>query len=202
MEDPIVILDVETTGLEPTERKLLEVALVVATKDLEFVDATTLCIGPVAHTYTKKVWDKPAYDLHRRNGLIKACNSEDAWPLADAEAELIAALQHWEVPEGTTALVGNSVAFDRAWVKQHMPKLHGKFSHRNIDVSGEIELLKRWYGTLLVKDILSEELPDMHGVKFVPHRALPDAMVCLNQLRVIKSRFHVKRAPKAKAAVA
>lgn len=73
-----------------------------------------------------------------------------------------------------TPLAGSSVAFDRQWLAEHMPRLHGLFHYRSIDVSSITELARRWAPGIYAE---RPKAADAH------HRALADIRESIEYLR-------------------
>lgn len=137
----MVWLDCEMTGLNPNHDRIIEIAVVVSSSDLQ-----TRVEGPVfvIHQSDELLngmdnWNK---GTHGRSGLIDKVKSSTITE-AEAEAALIAFLSKY-VPKGKTPLCGNSIGQDRRFMERYMPKLNNFFHYRNIDVSTLKELAKRW----------------------------------------------------------
>ena len=82
--------------------------------------------------------------------------------------------------ETTTVLAGNSVHFDRGFIREHLIELDPLLSHRHFDVSVLRELTPLWWETL--------ELPMQK--KF--HRAMPDVEQALELARFFKAKLEVR----------
>lgn len=72
-----------------------------------------------------------------------------------------------------TPLAGSTIPFDRRWLREHMPKLEGLFSHRHVDVSTITELAKRW----------QPEIYELRPRSTDEHRALADVRGSIELLR-------------------
>lgn len=153
----ILFLDLETTGLEEKEGFIIELGMAIYTTDLELVDMyQSICAHEESARFLKdnSRWNDSefAYRMHRKNGL----NDElfalrtDEYELPDGEFNtknvferaLDFAGQYVPV-DGTEPLAGNSLHFDRAWLKHHVPWFNDKFHYRNIDASSQLEWLKK-----------------------------------------------------------
>lgn len=69
-------------------------------------------------------------------------------------------------------MCGNSIHFDRAWIKRRMPNLDSVFGYRMVDVSSIKELVRRWVPDREFK---------VEGEK--PHRAIADVEHSIAELR-------------------
>ena len=137
----MVWLDCEMTGLNPDHDRIIEIAVVVSSADLQ-----TRIEGPVFAIHQSDAllngmdaWNK---GTHGRSGLIEKVKASTVTE-AQAEAALIAFLGKY-VPKGKTPLCGNSIGQDRRFMERYMPKLNSFFHYRNIDVSTLKELARRW----------------------------------------------------------
>ena len=135
----MVWLDCEMTGLNPDHDRIIEIAVVVSSADLQ-----TRIEGPVFAIHQSDellngmdAWNK---GTHGKSGLIDRVKTSTVTE-AEAEAALIAFLGKY-VPK--TPLCGNSIGQDRRFMERYMPKLNNFFHYRNIDVSTLKELAKRW----------------------------------------------------------
>lgn len=137
----LIWLDCEMTGLNPSNDRLLEIAVVVTGPDLQ-----PRAEGPVFAIHQSDAaldgmdaWNK---GTHGRSGLINRVKASVVTE-ADAEEQILAFLRHY-VPKGTSPMCGNSIGQDRRFLVKYMPKLEAFFHYRNLDVSTLKELAKRW----------------------------------------------------------
>ena len=125
-----VFLDYETTGLDPGRHCLLEVSVRVL--DQKFGDTGIRyqsLIRPLLGAAAAS--DDYAMSMHRQSGLFEAALASTQTP-QDAEREICELL----APLGKgLVLAGNSIHFDRGFMRAHMPKLDALFGHRMLDVS-------------------------------------------------------------------
>ena len=137
----LVWIDLEMTGLDTVNDRIIEVAVVVTDPML-----TVRVEGPVFAIHQSDAvldgmdnWNK---GTHGRSGLIdrvKASTIDEA----TAQSELIAFLQRY-VPKGKSPMCGNSICQDRRFLAKDMPALESFFHYRNLDVSTLKELARRW----------------------------------------------------------
>jgi len=171
----LVWVDMEMTGLDPDNDRIIEVACVVTDSELN-----VLAEGPVfAIHQPDEVLDKmDAWNkgTHGRSGLIERVKASTVSE-ADAEQALIDFLKQY-VPAGKSPMCGNSICQDRRFMARGMPKLEAFFHYRNLDVSTLKELCRRWK-----PDILS-------GFKKAQkHTALADIVESIEELRYYREHF-------------
>jgi oligoribonuclease len=163
-QDPgsLIWIDMEMSGLNPDNDRILEVAIVITDAQLNVVAEGPVKVVHQPDDIFERMdsWNK---STHRKSGLIdrvKAATQNEG----EVEAELIAFLaQH--LPENTSPMCGNSICQDRRFLARHMPKLESFFHYRNLDVSTLKELAKRWKPGIMagfVKHGKHEALADIH----------------------------------------
>ena len=171
----LVWIDMEMTGLDPDNDRIIEVAAVVTDANLN-----VLAEGPVIAVHQSDAtldkmdaWNK---GTHGRSGLIdrvKASTIDEA----QAEEQLIAFLRQW-VPANKSPMCGNSICQDRRFMARGMPKLEAFFHYRNLDVSTLKELCRRW------KPELASGFK-----KAQKHTALADIIESIEELRYYREHF-------------
>jgi oligoribonuclease len=170
----LVWVDIETTDLHPEAGKILEVACVVTSPDLDILDQINVILK--IEQGEESQWNKWCRNTHTKNGLIKDCVNNGI-NIRAAEGVLVKFLQGWverHVPTEAEAelnidycppLCGSGVAFDRKWLTHYMPVFMDLFSYRNVDVSVFYELFARSKRDFTAAH---ENLPSY------PHRSMPD----------------------------
>jgi oligoribonuclease len=171
----LVWIDMEMTGLDPDNDRIIEIAAVVTDPDLN-----VLAEGPVFAIHQSDAtldkmdaWNK---GTHGRSGLIdrvKASTIDEA----QAEEQLIAFLKQW-VPANKSPMCGNSICQDRRFMARGMPKLENFFHYRNLDVSTLKELCRRW------KPELASGFK-----KAQKHTALADIIESIEELKYYREHF-------------
>lgn len=169
----IAFCDCEMTGLEETQGSILEVAFVITTDQLHEVGRFSTIVRPL---FGKDKMDPFVVDMHTKNGLLADIEDNPQCPRR-YEAEEKALDFMIQFPQGMP-LAGNSVHFDKAWLKYHMPRLHAYFHYRIIDVSSFNEMAAR------INPTLHAGRPG--ASKETAHRALADALESLATLRYYK----------------
>ena len=171
----LVWLDMEMTGLDPDNDRIIEVAVVVTDPDL-----TIIAEGPVFAIHQSDVtldkmdnWNK---GTHGKSGLIDRVKASTVTE-AQAEVELIEFLKQY-VPKNKSPMCGNSICQDRRFMARGMPKLEAFFHYRNLDVSTLKELCRRW------KPELASGFK-----KHQKHTALADIVESIEELRYYREHF-------------
>ena len=174
-EQRLVWLDMEMTGLDPENERIIEVAVVVTEPDL-----TVVAEGPVLVIHQSNelldAMDKWNQSTHSRSGLIDKVKASTLTE-EQAEDQLIAFLsQH--VPAGKSPLCGNTISQDRRFMFRYMPRLEAFFHYRNLDVSTLKELALRWK-------------PEVYKsfVKHSKHEALADIYESIEELKHYREHF-------------
>jgi oligoribonuclease len=171
----LVWVDMEMTGLDPDNDRIIEVAVVVTDSNLNI-----LAEGPVFAIHQSDAlldgmdaWNK---GTHGRSGLIERVKASSVTE-ADAEKALIDFLKNF-VPAGKSPMCGNTICQDRRFMARGMPKLEAFFHYRNLDVSTLKELCKRW------KPEIASGFK-----KHQMHTALADIIESIEELRYYREHF-------------
>ena len=137
----LIWIDLEMTGLDPDNDRIIEIATLVTDADLNI-----LAEGPMlaVHQSDEVLAGMDDWNTrqHGQSGLTERVRqstvSED-----EAAAQTIAFLEQW-VPARTSPMCGNSICQDRRFLYRYMPALERFFHYRNLDVSTLKELAARW----------------------------------------------------------
>ncbi|HEU4850574.1 MAG TPA: oligoribonuclease [Telluria sp.] len=171
----LVWVDMEMTGLDPDNDRIIEVAVVVTDMHLNVLaEGPVFAIHQSDETLDKMdAWNK---GTHGRSGLIDRVKASTVTE-ADAETALIAFLKTF-VPAGKSPMCGNTICQDRRFMARGMPKLEAFFHYRNLDVSTLKELCRRW------KPELASGFK-----KHQKHTALADIVESIEELRYYREHF-------------
>lgn len=168
----LVWIDLETSGLDPESRVILEIACLVTDKDLnELGDGVDLVVHQEGHAIGQL--DAWCTRQHAASGLLAASRASTV-SLAEAEAQVLAYVKRLCLSK-KAPLCGNSVCFDRRFLIRHMPKLEAYLHYRNVDVSSIKELARRWRPSLVAQ-----------LTKTARHRALDDLRESIAELRLYR----------------
>ncbi len=174
MNDRLVWIDCEMTGLSPTADALVEIAALVTDFDLNVLgEGVDLIIKPPSEALEQMV--PFVRDMHTSSGLLEAL--ESGTTLADAEQQVLAYVRE-HCPDGTRPpLAGNSVGTDRLFLARDMPELDEFLHYRIVDVSSIKELARHWYPRAYFA------APAKRG----NHRALADIRESIEELRYYRA---------------
>jgi oligoribonuclease len=126
-------IDIETTGLDYVNDKILQIACVLTDFELKFLNIfpeLTLCCD----TYTLNNMSDWCKVTHQESGLIEKCKNSNI-TLKEAEMSIINNINHFVGMQDTLYIAGNSVHFDKRFIDIQMPELSRRLSHRILDVS-------------------------------------------------------------------
>lgn len=170
VNDRIVWIDCEMTGLNLTTDALIEIAVLVTDFELrQLGEGLDIVIAPPPEALAQM--DEFVRTMHTTSGLLEAL--ADGVTLESAEEQVMDYVTTW-VPEARKApLGGNTVATDRGFLARDMPALDAHLHYRMIDVSSIKELSRRWYPRAFFA------APAKHG----GHRALADITESIAELR-------------------
>lgn len=169
--------DLETTGLDEHNDCILEFAVALVNDgrngDMSIVETFDSVVLPSSVEAFESM-DQYVVQMHTKSGLLAALDSDQAITLEEAEAFLCTL-----IPEGHKAvLAGNSVHFDLAFYRAHMPAFAKRLSHRVLDVSTLKQIEKEW------GDSASTMTPP--GV--AAHRALDDVKESIASAKAYRAR--------------
>ncbi len=178
--DVIVWMDMEMTGLDPAKERIIEVATIITTAQLDEIAS-----GPEIVVHQDDAVLAAMDDWNRKHhgssGLIdrvKASTTSDA----DAEAQIIELINSKCSAKERPVLAGNSIHQDRRFIRRYMPKLDARLHYRMIDVSTIKELARRWFPGIIAKQPLKNDT----------HRALDDVRESVAELRWYRSNIFVQ----------
>lgn len=161
-KDNLIWIDLEMTGLNPDENRIIEIATVITDKEL-----TVLAEGPVFAVHQSDevlaAMDEWNTRHHTSSGLTERVRASQ---VSEPEAErLTLEFIRQYVDQGASPICGNSICQDRRFLIRHMPELAAFFHYRNLDVSTLKILAKLWLpdvGNRFEKKSVHLALADIH----------------------------------------
>jgi oligoribonuclease len=178
VNDRLVWIDCEMTGLDIGADALIEVAALVTDFDLNVLGpGVDVVIKPPASAL-EQIKDV-VRDMHTSSGLLDELDA--GVDLATAEQAVLDYVRS-QVPEaGRAPLAGNTVGTDRMFLARDMPMLEAYLHYRIVDVSSIKELARRWYPRAYFAS------PAKSG----NHRALADIQESIEELRYYRAAVFV-----------
>jgi oligoribonuclease len=178
VNDRLVWIDCEMTGLDLGADALIEVAALVTDFDLNVLgDGVDIIIKPEPAALEQMT--PFVREMHTSSGLLDQLDSGVA--MADAEQMVLDYIRK-HCPDGSRPpLAGNTVATDRAFLARDMPTLEAFLHYRIVDVSSIKELARRWFSRAYFQS------PPKRG----NHRALADIQESIEELRYYREAVFV-----------
>ncbi|UXY13939.1 oligoribonuclease [Chitiniphilus purpureus] len=174
-QNHLIWLDMEMTGLDPMNDRIIELAIVITDSQLNVVAEAPVWVVHQADEVLDGMddWNK---STHSRSGLIERVRQSTLGE--EAVATLALAFLEEHVPKGASPMCGNSICQDRRFMARWMPQLEAWFHYRNLDVSTLKELCKRWQ-------------PEVYRQfkKQGKHTALADIQESIDELRFYREHF-------------
>jgi len=178
VNDRLIWIDCEMTGLDYASDALIEIACVVTDFDLNPVgEGVDLVIKPPAEAVEHM--DEFVRSMHERSGLLAELDS--GITLSDAEEQVLSYIRQHCAEGSRPPLAGNTVATDRAFIARDMPALDAFLHYRILDVSSIKELSRRWFPRVYFA------APAKRG----NHRALADILESIEELRYYRAAIFV-----------
>ena len=178
MNDRLVWIDCEMTGLDMVADALIEVAALVTDFELNVLgEGIDVVIKPPQEALDQM--DDFVTKMHTSSGLLTEL--DNGVSMEEAEDLVLNYIREF-CPDGSRPpLAGNTVATDRSFLIRDMPKLESFLHYRIVDVSSIKELSRRWYPRTYFNS------PPKTG----NHRALADIQESIEELRYYRAAVFV-----------
>jgi oligoribonuclease len=178
MNDRLVWIDCEMTGLDIEHDALIEIACVVTDAELNLLDEG---VGVIIKPPAEALVSMPdiVREMHTTSGLLDELAG--GITLAEAQDIVLGYVRTHVAEPRRVPLCGNSIATDRWFIARDMPDLDNYLHYRMVDVSSIKELSRRWYPRAYFAS------PDKNG----GHRALADIRESVQELRYYREAVFV-----------
>lgn len=171
----LIWIDLEMTGLNPSQDRILEIATLVTDTQLN-----VLATGPeLAINQTDRVlqqMDEWCTTQHTLSGLVEKVRASRI-DEALAEQQTLDFLAEYVDPQ-SSPMCGNSICMDRRFLATYMPKLEAFFHYRHLDVS-TVKILAKIWAPEIAKSLRKESR----------HRALEDIQDSIAELQFYRENF-------------
>jgi oligoribonuclease len=179
VNDRLVWIDCEMTGLDLGSDALIEVAALVTDSDLNVLGEG---VDVVIHADDAKLDNMVdvVREMHAKSGLTDEVRRSTV-TVAEAERMVLDYVRQYVPDPRTAPLCGNSIATDRGFIARDMPELDNHLHYRMVDVSSVKELTRRWYPRVYFGQ----------PPKGLAHRALADIQESIRELEYYRRTVFV-----------
>lgn len=179
MNDRLVWIDCEMTGLDLVSDALVEIAVLVTDSELNILGEGEDIVLHADESLLSRM-QPVVRDMHERSGLTEEVR-RSAVTLQEAEQRVLDYVRQYVSDARSAPLAGNSIATDRGFIARDMPTLDAHLHYRMVDVSSIKELVRRWYPRVYYAQ------PE----KGLAHRALADIRESIRELAYYRQTVFV-----------
>lgn len=173
--DNLIWIDLEMTGLDVEQDKIIEIATIITDKNLDIIAE-----GPVLAIHQSNTMlegmDNWNTKQHTRSGLVERVRNSQTTMQEAEEATLEFVMTH--VPPQKSPICGNGICQDRRFLARYMPSLERYFHYKNLDVS-VVGMLARFWKPEILENFTKE----------LQHLAQADILESIKELRFYKQHF-------------
>ncbi len=173
--DNLIWIDLEMTGLDPENDRILEIATIVTDGQLNLIEEGPVMAIHHSDTVLENM-NEWCIKTHAATGLTERVR-QSSITLGEAEQLTLDFLKK-HVDASASPMCGNTIGQDRRFLNRYMPELHDFFHYRNLDVSTLKELARRWKPELLEQ-----------FTKKGTHLAVEDIRESIEELRFYRQHF-------------
>ena len=169
-------IDMEMTGLDPLENRILEIAILITDEKLHIIDRFQAVVRtPQSVLDNMDDWNTKT---HSANGLIK--EAVRGRFIQEIEVDLMT-LANKHFPDKKIFLCGSSLSLDRQFIDKYLPNFAKHLHYRIVDVSS-------WKA--IFQDYLDYKYQKKDG-----HRAMDDIEESLRELKFYLSFIDQNKLP-------
>lgn len=125
-------VDLEMTGLDPVNDRILEIAMIATDKNLEIIARSPSWVISCSPEILNSMDDWNT-KMHGKSGLLEEVR-ESQLTVEQAQKHALTFAKKWAI-KGRSPMCGNTICQDRRFLSQWMPRLEAYFHYRNFDVS-------------------------------------------------------------------
>lgn len=179
-----VFLDTETTGINPRTETVLEIGIVLVDADYNEIDSKYWITKTVRSSEVfRQMYARHDYsyvkEMHVKSGLkeeFEQCREFNRALYVDSITTWLYDRDADKMP-----MCGNTIGFDREFLKEHYPEVNDIFHYRSIDVSSIREFYNVRYPAVAEK--VKGRVEEVMGHKDVKHRTISDCRWSMETLR-------------------
>lgn len=167
MQKHVLWIDLEMTGLNPAEDRILEVGAIITDWNFKEIATYEAAIKVSPRLVQRRMFKGSATDFwasipETRDALI-AQNLEAGRPARTIEKELLALVDEYFEKDIPVILAGNSIHMDRRFVEHEWKKLNARLHYRMLDVSAWKVVFEGKFGKRFAKREAHRALDDIRG---------------------------------------
>lgn len=162
-KQPYVLwVDLEMTGLDPVEDRILEVAAIITDWDFKEV-ATYTAVRKIDPEFMEKRMAVPFWDTYSDVRAALVAQNMNGKPSEEVEEELLAFMNEYFSTDAPVILAGNSIHQDRKFIENEWPRLNERLHYRMLDVSAWKVVFEHKYHKKFAKPEAHRALDDIRG---------------------------------------
>ena len=166
-QDRILWVDLEMTGLDPVEDRILEIGAIVTDWDFNEIATYEAAVKVGPKLVEKRMFKGPSaafYDAHPENraALVKQ-NLEHGRSARTVENELIAFIDGHFPKDTPVLLAGNSIHMDRRFIINEWPRFDARLHYRMLDVTAWKVVFEGKFKKKFAKPEAHRALSDIKG---------------------------------------
>ena len=163
----ILWIDLEMTGLDPIDDRILEVAAIITDWDFKELDTYEAAVKVGSRLVEKRMTEGPSKDFwlkfpEVRTALITQ-NNQKGRPSRTIENELLALIEKNFDADVPVLLGGNSIHMDRRFIINEWALLDARLNYRMLDVSAFKVVFEGKYNKKFSKPEAHRALEDIRG---------------------------------------
>lgn len=182
-DQPILFVDVETTGLNARDHYLLEIAVILTDTEGHILGHFVALPDTISERALQRACDPYVYDMHKKTGLWErreqAREEGSLLSLNEIDAIIYGMLFDQLVERNSVRIAGNSPRLDLDFIEHYLPTFSKAWlSHRFFDMTG-IETFLQMHTGIEPYDGMQDEN--------CKHQAFYDVQQCVEQYKYWRS---------------
>ena len=163
----ILWVDLEMTGLDPIEDRILEVAAIVTDWDFKELATYEAAVKVSSGLMQKRMTEGPSKDFWLKFPEVRTAlvtqNTEKGRPSRTIENELLTFIEKHFDADVPVLLGGNSIHMDRRFIISQWSRLDARLNYRMLDVSAFKVVFEGKYSKKFSKPEAHRALEDIRG---------------------------------------
>lgn len=148
-------LDLEMTGIDPENSKIIEVGAIITDWDLQEIASYEQIV------FQEQSVVEASDEWVKQNMSDLLSKVPGGTPIPEVEEHILSLIK--EHCPGEVYLAGNSIHQDRRFIRSEMPQLENKLHYRMLDVSAWKVVMAHKYGVEFTKKSTHRALEDIRG---------------------------------------